>query len=361
MKLTNWVTFDFDAIENVISAYEDWKASTNRIDFQDMIDDYLKKPTELNLQVSIIDEAQDLNAQQWSVVEKTFCKSKRQYIAGDDDQSIYAWSGCRVDKMLEYPADEKIILHNSYRCPKKVHAASHMILKRIKERQEKQWDPTGKVGAFRMYGDVAHLPFDKFKGESWFILARSNFMLDEARWELKRVGALFIDETGRSVPRNLAVKMMAIKKIQTGQSVEARTFRNAIWTSNLDYTVLDFSHLPSNGQVTAKDIGIDLSKVDPVEIFSREIDDQDQLDYYIRAFAMNDDVSIKPIIELNTIHKVKGREADNVALLLDQTTSISEAALTEPDNEHRCWYVAITRAKKRIFPIMAQSMHSYSL
>lgn len=361
MKLTNWVTFDFENIRNVIDAYEDWKETTNRIDFQDMIDHYLEKPTELPLRVSIIDEAQDLNAQQWEVVDKTFCKSERQYVAGDDDQSIYAWAGCRIDKMLEYPADEKIILHKSYRCPKKVHAASHIILNRIKERQEKRWEPTTGAGLFKMFGDVSFLPFDKYKDETWFILARSDFMLDEARWELQRIGAMYIDEKGRSIPRLIANKVMTIHRLKQGESIDVRRFRNAVWTSNMDYNVLDFAHLPSNGKITAEQARVDFTKVDPVTIFSREIGDTDAVDYCIRALAVNGDISQRPLIELNTIHKVKGREADNVAILLDQTSSIIDAGFSEPDNEHRCWYVALTRARKRVFPVMSQSMHGYEL
>jgi len=104
-----------------------------------------------------------------------------------------------------------------------------------------------------------------------------------------------------------------------------------------------------------------LKDVNPVDIFSRTINDTDTLDYYQRALAIHKDLAKTPLIELSTIHKAKGREADNVVVLLDQTGNILDAALLNPDNEHRNWYVAVTRAKKRLMCIMASAVHSYDL
>ena len=208
MKSTNWVTHDFAIMEDFVVAYEEWKTTTGRVDFQDMIDNYLTTPIKPDIKVSIIDEVQDLNGQQWEVIENTFSESDRQYIAGDDDQSIYAWSGSRVDKMLTYPADKKILLSQSYRCPRKVAAVANIIVNRIKVRQAKYWEPRDAAGLFQMYGDYAFVPFDKYKDETWFVLARSDFMLDDVRWWLKSIGEVYKDENGWSINRRIAQKIM---------------------------------------------------------------------------------------------------------------------------------------------------------
>ncbi|MEE8323505.1 MAG: ATP-dependent helicase [Candidatus Bathyarchaeia archaeon] len=361
MASTDWIVHDFSIMEDFVTAYEEWKMMTGKVDFQDMIDNYLASPIKTQVKVSIIDEVQDLNGQQWEVIENTFSESERQYVAGDDDQSIYAWSGSRVDKMLEYPADEKIILEQSYRCPRKVAAVANLIVNRIETRQEKHWAPRDAAGSFTMYGDYTFVPFAKHKDESWFILARSDFMLDDIRWWLKSIGEIYRDEKGYSVNNNIAQKIMTIIKLQQGESVQAESLRRAVWESSLDYNVLDLVHLPTKGMVTAEEANIDLKKVDPVGIFSRTINDTDTLDYYQRALAIHKDLTKQPLIELSTIHKVKGREADNVVVLLDQTGNILDAALLDPDNEHRNWYVAVTRAKKRLMCIMASAVHSYDL
>jgi len=361
MASTDWVVHDFNIMEDFVSAYEEWKAATGRVDFQDMIDNYLANPITTDVKVSIIDEIQDLNGQQWEVVENTFSDSERQYVAGDDDQSIYAWSGSRVDKMLAYPADEKIILHQSYRCPKKVHAVANIILSRIKVREPKEWMARDASGEFKMYGDYAFVPFNKYKDETWFVLARSDFMLDDVRWWLKSIGEIYKDENGWSINNRIAKKIMTIIRLQKGEAVSVDRLRRAIWDSRLDYSVLDLVHLPSKGNATAEFAGIDLKGVDPVEIFSKTIGDNDQTDYYQRALAINKDLDVIPKIELSTIHKAKGREADNVVVILDQTGNILDAMVLNPDNEHRNWYVAVTRAKKRLHCIMSSAVHGYDL
>lgn len=361
MKSTNWVVHDFSNMEAFVIAYEDWKTTTGRVDFQDMIDNYLANPVQPDIKVSIIDEVQDLNGQQWEVIENTFALSERQYIAGDDDQAIYAWSGSRIDKMLEYPADKKIILHQSYRCPRKVHAVAKIILSRIKHRQKKDWLPREASGLFSMYGDYAYVPFSKYRDETWFILARSDFMLDDVRWWLKSIGEIYKDENGLSINKRIAQKIMTLIKLKKGEAVPVESLRRAIWDSSLGYNVIDLVHLPTKGNVTAADAKIDIGSVDPINAFARVIGDNDAVDYYQRAMAIHPDLTETPKIELSTIHKVKGREADNVVVLLDQTGNILDAALLDPDNEHRNWYVAVTRAKKRLFCVMASSVHGYDL
>jgi len=269
MASTNWAIHDFSIMEDFVLSYEEWKAATGKIDFQDMIDNYLATPIKTDVEVSIIDEIQDLNGQQWEVIESTFSESERQYVAGDDDQSIYAWSGSRVDKMLNYPANEKIILEQSYRCPRKVHAVANLILSRIKVREPKDWKPRDAAGEFEMYGDYAFVPFQKYRDESWFVLARSDFMLDDVRWWLQSIGEVYKDENGWSINNRIAKKIMTIIKLQNGEAVPAESLRTAVWESRLNYNVIDLVQLPSKGMVDVKDANIVVKGHDPVLLFAR--------------------------------------------------------------------------------------------
>jgi DNA helicase-2/ATP-dependent DNA helicase PcrA len=361
MRCTDWVVHDFSIMEEFVEAYEAWKVVSGRVDFQDMIDNYLANPIVTEVKVSIVDEVQDLNGQQWEVVEKTFCASQRQYIAGDDDQSIYAWSGARVDKMLAYPADEKIILEQSYRCPRKVAAVANIIVDRIKTREDKHWAPRDAAGVFQMYGDYEFIPFSKYKDETWFVLARADHLLDEVRYWLKSIGQIYRDENGYSVNQKIAQKIMTIKKLQQGEKVPAYSIRRAVWDSSLEYNVVDLAHMPAKQPMTAKEACVNLDGIDPINAFSRRIGHVDDVLYYQRVMGVHGDLTITPNVELSTIHKVKGREADNVVILLDQTGRIADSAHLDPDNEHRSWYVAVTRAKKRLYGIMSMSPHGYEL
>jgi DNA helicase-2/ATP-dependent DNA helicase PcrA len=62
-------------------------------------------------------------------------------------------------------------------------------------------------------------------------------------------------------------------------------------------------------------------------------------------------------VKLSTIHSAKGGEADNVLLILDNTEKIREAIDKSPekaDEEHRVWYVGVTRTKQSLYIMAAK-------
>jgi superfamily I DNA/RNA helicase len=64
-------------------------------------------------------------------------------------------------------------------------------------------------------------------------------------------------------------------------------------------------------------------------------------------------------IKVSTIHGAKGAEADNVILCTDVSPSTYEQV--DSDAEHRVWYVAITRARKRLYIVQPQTGYFYDL
>ena len=64
--------------------------------------------------------------------------------------------------------------------------------------------------------------------------------------------------------------------------------------------------------------------------------------------ANKEKISQNPRITLSTIHGAKGGEADNVLLLPDITKSAADHDDIDPDELHRLFYVAVTRAKKSL-------------
>ena len=62
-------------------------------------------------------------------------------------------------------------------------------------------------------------------------------------------------------------------------------------------------------------------------------------------------------VKLSTIHAAKGREADNVLLILDTTKTIREAiekSQDKEDEENRVWYVGVTRTKQNLYIMAAK-------
>ena len=76
--------------------------------------------------------------------------------------------------------------------------------------------------------------------------------------------------------------------------------------------------------------------------------DSDTENYIRNMLANNEKITQTPRITLSTIHGAKGGEADNVLLLPDITKSAMDHNDINPDELHRLFYVAVTRAKKAL-------------
>lgn len=72
-------------------------------------------------------------------------------VAGDDDQTIYSFTGASPDAILDpdIPNNHKIILKRSYRVPRALHGLANRLIRQVTRRQEKPYLPRaedGKVG-----------------------------------------------------------------------------------------------------------------------------------------------------------------------------------------------------------------------
>jgi superfamily I DNA/RNA helicase len=64
-------------------------------------------------------------------------KSKDVFLAGDDDQAIFAWAGADVNRFIDEPAEEEI-LQQSERIPLAVQELSNTILNRIQGKEKRK-------------------------------------------------------------------------------------------------------------------------------------------------------------------------------------------------------------------------------
>ncbi len=106
-----------------------------------MIDLFVKGGSSPELELLIVDEAQDLTPLQWDQVTLMKNHSQEVWYAGDDDQCIFSWMGVRVDDFLS-SSEHKEVLDKSYRLPKKIHSFADDMVKRLSVRQPKTWYPT---------------------------------------------------------------------------------------------------------------------------------------------------------------------------------------------------------------------------
>lgn len=70
----------------LVRKYEEYKAQQCLVDFFDCLIKYVQEGDSLPVKVAMIDEAQDITALQWKVIDKAFAKAEKIIIAGDENQ-----------------------------------------------------------------------------------------------------------------------------------------------------------------------------------------------------------------------------------------------------------------------------------
>lgn len=109
-----------------------------------------------------VDEFQDTNSLQMSLLNQLVGSEQNVCVVGDDDQSIYGWRGADITNILEFerffPNPTVIKLEENYRCTKPILDAANSLIKHNAGRREKQLR-TSKTGGeavkvISMPGDV---------------------------------------------------------------------------------------------------------------------------------------------------------------------------------------------------------------
>ena len=346
-------------------AYESYKKSNMKIDFTDMLLAFLEQGTGPDLDLLIIDEAQDLVPIQWKMVKECLLpNAKEAYYAGDDDQCIFNWAGANVNDFLQC-ADKSIVLDQSFRVPKSVHDVASEIINKIVYRKTKRWRPRREKGLVSYYFNVMDINFNE--GE-WYILARTNKILSKISEQLQKEGYLFWREgSGWSVSEGIINSIQAWLKISKGQSLTVKE-----WTEFSKKTKKGFILYGGKRKIEQLDSEKkysldDLMKTELGSLLklTKEMNWYDVLNLtenqriYITSARRRGELILttKPRIRLSTIHKSKGGEADNVALVLDIPKVIREYG--DKDSEHRVFYVGATRAKQSLH--IVQTINGYKI
>ena len=82
--------------------------------------------------------------------------------------------------------------------------------------------------------------------------------------------------------------------------------------------------------------------------------------YLISALRRGESPGKDARIALNTIHGAKGGQADNVVLYLDMAKRTYGSLLSNPEDEHRVFYVGVTRTKETLHIITPQTKFFFS-
>lgn len=97
----------------------------------------------------MIDEYQDTNTAQYTLIQLLVNKDKNLAVVGDDWQSIYSWRGADFKNILkfekDYPGATLIKLEQNYRSTKAILDAAHAVITKNNQRSDKKlWTEAGE-------------------------------------------------------------------------------------------------------------------------------------------------------------------------------------------------------------------------
>ena len=264
------------------------------------------------------------------------------YLAGDDDQAIFAWAGADVDRFISQKADQEKVLKYSKRISRAVQEQSEIPIEKIEGlRKEKDYYPRDYEGECEYINNLDHV--DLTTGR-WVILTRTISRLVSMKKELRE--------------RNLYY-----------QTKKEKSFKVRVYNAHINYNswcrgkILDEKEWKDIEEYIGKKMEDWEPDLDWFDAF-KEVEYEDK--EYIKEMMENgEDLDLPARIFISTIHAFKGGEQDNVILCLDQPNKIKKAvrkSKSKSDEEHRVWYVGITRARNNLYKLKSKKkVNAYKL
>lgn len=163
------------AAAKIYPSYERIRKDAAGLDFDDIISEAVRllktvpgvrEKWQKIFQHILIDEYQDTNAAQYTLVKLLLGSNGNVCVVGDDWQSIYSWRGADYKNILnferDYPGATVVKLEENYRSTKHILDAAHAVITKNKARSDKKlW--TRKDGGLPV--QVAHVASEVHEAE----------------------------------------------------------------------------------------------------------------------------------------------------------------------------------------------------
>jgi len=320
----------WDTLNHIYINLQEYKKKMHLLDFNDLIKKVINSGKIPKLKAIFIDEAQDLSPLQWQLYDKLRENCDDMYLAGDDDQAIFAWAGADVNRFIKEPANERVLRY-SRRVSKAVQEQSQIAVSRISGiRKHKEYLPRAQEGFASHINNLGQVDLTKGK---WLILTRTKSNLLDIMKELKSKNIYYQSNKGKSFNVGIYNGAMAYTKwIREGKLEEKE--------------INDVREYIPNGNWDPEKNWYDIFVADQKEIL------------YIRNIISGGEKLYENArIWLSTIHAIKGGEEDNVILSLHQGAKVQKSislSVDKQDEEHRVWYVGVTRARNNLYKLKAK-------
>ncbi len=390
-------------VRGFATRWQQYKDAHGLLDFCDLIEICYREVAVAPSRPSVIfvDEAQDLSPLQMALIRRWGANAQYFVVVGDEDQILYSWCGCVPESLLDppLPSDRIIILKQSYRVPRTVHAAAGSLIRQVSKRQEKIYLPRPAEGACRFIRGTWRSPEYAIlkaamehlnRGQTVIFLASCSYMLAPVVQVLRREGIPFHNPyrkaNGSWNPLRLGRKGAAANRILALLAAHPALDRERrIWTGADLALWAEWLYAKGILKPGAKKRLVTLPPERPItiadldELFEagaleellacfegdwRELlrwwkdrlssDVQKRAEYPLQIAATSGPQALveTPKVIVGTIHSVKGGEADVVFLFpdLSQAADAAYQRFGGPrDAVIRTFYVGMTRAREALY------------
>jgi len=381
-----------------------YKQAAGLFDFTDLIERALLDTWTApgNPSVIFADEAQDLNRMQLSLIRRWGEHAHHFIVCADDDQTIYAWTGATPEAVLDPPIPDEhvIVLKQSYRVPRVVHALADRLIHTVGRRQEKVYLPRDFEGRVERLSGNGWLSPEYLilkateehvsRGQSVMFLASCAYMLAPYIAALRGAGIPFHNPYRKASgawnplsttrPGSSSNRVLAMLAAHPSMGEEARPWRFSdvhLWTGWMaSQGVLKHG---AKKWIAEKDQSVVASVADLDKIFESAaleslLDTFDgdgngllawwrdhvasahrqRLSFPLRIANARGAQALarEPQVVIGTIHSVKGGEADAVFLIPDLSNAGNAAYDRKgptKDSVIRLFYVGLTRARETVY------------
>ena len=243
---------------HIYEAYEEARKKIRGLDFDDMLkecEELLQKDPgqraywQNRFEYILIDEFQDINYRQYSIVKILAEKHRNIFAVGDDDQAIYGFRGARPACMKQFAQEfgaKQILLRTNYRSHQDIVEASLAVIGENRDRFPKDLEPCEahrrqpgdrqdrrrvRVREFSETPEQLQYLIRSLKtrteGESCAVLFRTNLSMQSVAARLAGEGISFsMKEKGKNIYEHfIAQDLMAYLRIANGCAARADYLR----------------------------------------------------------------------------------------------------------------------------------------
>ncbi len=314
------------------------------------IKDHQVELSRISKMVLVIDEAQDINDDEYNLINALIDENEdmRVLAVGDDDQNIFTFRGARSIYM------EKFIIEK--------HAKKHELLENFRSKSNLVSFSNSFVRTINHRLKTSPIkPYDKENGEIKIVKYHDNNLivptvnaiistdLSGSTCILTQTNKEALNITGLLIKNGFKAKL-----IQTNDGfnlynlLEVRYFLGELKLLDDSPSISDENWAKSKTELcrkfaTSSKLEICKNIIRDFESTNTRIKYYSDLEVFIRESKLEDFIGDNgDTIFVSTIHKAKGKEFDNVFILLDNGDPLN-------DEKKRQLYVAITRAKRNLY------------